>query len=99
MSLWKATFDVPYEAADIFSDILEEAFVPEALAVSTSEAAGSNAPLVKTASDWNEVEAHGLWTLEALYEEAPDEARLRALLKSAEETTGASIGKITIAPL
>lgn len=99
MSLWKASFDVPYEAADIFSDTLEEAFAPEALAVSTTEAAGSNAPLVKTASDWNEVEAHGLWTLEALYEEAPEEFVLRALLKPVEETTGTTIGAITIAPV
>jgi len=99
MSLWKASFDLPYEVTDIFSNILEEAFAPEALAVTTSEAAGSNAPLVKTASDWNEVEAHGLWTLEALYDEAPEEAALRKLLLSAEETTGVSIGAITIAPL
>ena len=99
MSLWKLSFTAPYEVADIFSTLLEEAFAPEALAVSTSEADGSNAPLVKTSSDWNEIEAHGLWTIEALYEEAPDEAPLRTILKPAEDETGIRIGAITIAPL
>jgi ribosomal protein L11 methyltransferase len=83
MGLWKASFDVPYEVADIFSTALQDAFHPEAVAVSTVETPGSTAPLVKTASDWNEVEAHGLWTVEALYEDEPTEAELRAALVGA----------------
>jgi ribosomal protein L11 methyltransferase len=60
MPLWKASFVVPYEAAEAFSSALEDAFSLEALSVSTSEANPGAAPLVRTASDWNEVEAHGL---------------------------------------
>ncbi len=84
MGLWKASFIVPYEAAEIFATALEDAYAPEALAVSTVETPGSSAPLVKTASDWNEVEAHGLWTVEGLYETAPNEAAIRAVLVGAE---------------
>lgn len=88
MPLWKASFIVPYEAADAFTDALQEALMPEALAVSTSEANEGEAPLVRTASDWNEVEAHGLWRVEALYDERPDTDALRRLLAPAEEATG-----------
>ena len=99
MGLWKASFIVPYEVAEIFSTALEDAYAPDALAVSTIETAGSNAPLVKTASDWNEVEAHGLWTVEALYESAPDEAALRAVLAGAESTSKCRLTDITIAEM
>jgi ribosomal protein L11 methyltransferase len=75
---------------------LEDAFHPEALAVSTIETPGSDAPLVKTASDWNEVEAHGLWTVEALYEEAPDEAAIRAALANAEKESRCRLTDITV---
>lgn len=88
MALWKASFVVPYALAEIFSEALEGAVFPEALAVSTSEAHPGEGPLVRTASDWNEVEAHGLWRIEALYEEAPDADALHALLAPAEEATG-----------
>jgi ribosomal protein L11 methyltransferase len=96
MGLWKASFDVPYDVAEIFSAILENAYAPEALAVSTIETPGSDAPLVQTASDWNEVEAHGLWTVEALYEDAPDEAALRALLVRAETESQCRLTDVTI---
>lgn len=96
MGLWKASFDVPYDVAEIFSAILENAYAPEALAVSTIETPGSDAPLVQTASDWNEVEAHGLWTVEALYEDAPDEAALRALLVLAETESQCRLTDVTI---
>lgn len=96
MGLWKASFDVPYEVAEIFSAILENAYAPEALAVSMIETPGSGAPLVQTASDWNEVEAHGLWTVEALYEEAPDENALRALLVNAEKESHCRLTDIVI---
>ncbi len=58
--LWKLSLVVPYEAAEAFSDALEAATWPEVLAVTTTEAEPGSSPLVKTASDWNEVEAHGL---------------------------------------
>lgn len=87
--LWKASFIVPYEAAEIFSDALEAAIWPEVLAVTTSEAEPGSAPLVKTASEWNEVEAHGLWRIEALYAEEPEEAALRETISRAEKETGA----------
>jgi ribosomal protein L11 methyltransferase len=96
MGLWKASFIVPYDVAEIFSTALEDAFHPEALAVSTIETPGSDAPLVKTASDWNEVEAHGLWTVEALYEEAPDEAAIRAALANAEKESRCRLTDITV---
>lgn len=99
MALWKASFVVPYEVADFFSNTLQDAFAPEALAVSTSEVPDNKAPLHQTTSDWNEVESHGLWTVEALYEDAPDEAALRALLKAAEDETAHRLAAITIAPV
>lgn len=95
MTTWKASFVVPHAAAEIFSDALEAAFAPEALAVSTSEAEAGGA-LVRTASDWNEVEAHGLWRIEALYEDRPDEGALRALIASAEDATGHRVASIAI---
>jgi ribosomal protein L11 methyltransferase len=99
MALWKASFIVPYDAAEIFSTALEDAFAPEALAVSTLEVPGSDAPLVRTASDWNEVEAHGLWSVEALYEDAPDEAALRHILTGAETASRWHLDSIAITPL
>ncbi|MEX0838731.1 MAG: 50S ribosomal protein L11 methyltransferase, partial [Parvibaculum sp.] len=97
--LWKFSFIVPYEAAEAFSEALEAAFAPEALAVSTVEAEPGNAPLVKTASDWNEVEAHGRWRVECLYAEEPDEAALRTLLAPVEGETGAAAEDWRIEPL
>ncbi len=99
MSLWKASFVVPYAAAESFSSALEEAFAPAALAVSTSEANPGTGPLVKTASDWNEVEAHGFWTVEALYDEEPHVEALRGILEAAKETTGATPTEFTISPV
>ncbi len=78
---------------------LEEAFAPEALAVSTSEANPGEGPLVKTASDWNEIEAHGFWTVEALYEEAPEAQVLRAISRPVEEETGIRAEEFVIAPM
>lgn len=86
--IWKLSFVVPHEAAEAFSDALEAAIVPEALAVSTSEANAGAAPLVRTSSEWNEVEAHGDWRVEALYADEPDAAALRALLAPVERETG-----------
>lgn len=97
--LWKASFVVPYEAAEIFSDALEAAIWPEALSISTMEAEPGSSPLVKTASDWNEVEAHGRWRVEALYNEKPDAAELRALLAPVESETGAAAEDLRIEPL
>lgn len=94
--LWKASFIVPYEAAETFSDALEAAIWPEALAVSTTEAEPGSSPLVKTASDWNEVEAHGLWRVEALYAEEPEEAALREVLARTGGETGISVTEIAI---
>ncbi|MBX3488625.1 50S ribosomal protein L11 methyltransferase [Parvibaculum sp.] len=97
--LWKFSFIVPYEAADAFSDALEAAIWPEALSISTLEAEPGSSPLVKTASDWNEVEAHGRWRVEALYDERPDEAALRVLLAAPEGATGAKADNLRIEPL
>lgn len=99
MPLWKASFIVPYETADAFSDALEAAIRPEALAVSMSEAEPGTSPLVKTASDWNEVEAHGLWRVEALYEHEPDETALRERLAQAERETGTAVAWLHIEPM
>jgi ribosomal protein L11 methyltransferase len=99
MSLWKASFVVPYAAAEIFSNALEEAFIPAALAVSTSETNPGTGPLVKTASDWNEVEAHGFWTVEALYDEEPHIEALQSLLEAATEAAGATPMQLAIAPV
>lgn len=99
MSLWKASFVVPYAVADYFSTALEEAFTPEALAVSTCEANPGTGPLVKTASDWNEIEAHGFWTVEALYAEEPHIEFLRGILEAAEGITGTTPTQLTIAPV
>ncbi|MBO6633263.1 50S ribosomal protein L11 methyltransferase [Parvibaculum sp.] len=79
-TLWKLSFVVPYEAAEVFSDALEAAIWPEVLAVTTTEAEPGSSPLVKTASEWNEVEAHGIWRVEALYSERPDETALHEIL-------------------
>lgn len=86
--IWKLSFVVPHEAAEAFSDVLEAAYAPEALAVSTSEANVGAAPLVRTSSEWNEVEAHGAWRIEALYAEEPDAATLRALISPVEREAG-----------
>ncbi|MES1991295.1 MAG: 50S ribosomal protein L11 methyltransferase [Pseudomonadota bacterium] len=99
MGLWKASFIVPYEVADIFSTALEDTIFPEALAVSTTETPGSDAPLVRTASDWNEVEAHGLWTVEALYDSKPDEAAIRTALAGAVAESHCRLTDIIIEPL
>tara|TARA_R110000824_G_scaffold390760_15_gene587930 strand:- start:29091 stop:30020 length:930 start_codon:yes stop_codon:yes gene_type:complete len=96
MGLWKVSFIVPYEMAELFSSALEDAYFPEALAVSTTETPGSSAPLVQTASDWNEVEAHGLWTVEALYDEKPDETSIRAALTNTEKQSKCPLTNITI---
>lgn len=100
MSLWKASFVVPYAVAENFSSALEDAFAPEALAVSTSEAnSGTAAPLIKTASDWNEVEAHGFWTVEALYAEEPHIELLRDILEPVEEMTGIQPTEFSVDPV
>lgn len=99
MSLWKASFVVPYAAAERFSSALEEAFMPAALAVSTSETNPGAGPLVKTASEWNEVEAHGFWTVEALYGEEPHAEALLSILEAPEEATGATPTQFIIAPM
>lgn len=97
--LWKFSFIVPYEAAEAFSDALEAAIWPEPLSISTLEAEPGSSPLVKTASDWNEVEAHGRWRVEALYDEKPDEDALRALLAAPEDATGTKADDLRIEPL
>ena len=97
--LWKFSFTVPYEAADIFSETLEAAIWPETLAVTMSEAEPGSSPLVKTASEWNEVEAHGLWRIEALYGEEPDLETLRRLIESAEAEAGIKAQALAVAPL
>lgn len=98
-SLWKFSFTVPYEAVDAFSDALEAAIFPEALAVSTCEAEPGSSPLVKTASEWNEVEAHGIWRVDALYDEEPDLDTLRKLIEGAQTETGIEPAALAIAPL
>ena len=98
-SLWKLSFTVPHEAAETFSDALEAAIWPEVLAVSMTEAEPGTSPLVQTASEWNEVEAHGTWRIEALYAEAPEEDALRELIARAEKETGAAAEDLLIAPL
>ena len=99
MPIWKASFVVPYSVAEIFSEALESAFSPEALAVSTSEAHPGEGPLVKTASDWNEVEAHGFWRVEALYEVEPDADALHALIAPIEDETGAKAEEFSVEPM
>lgn len=98
-TLWKFSFTVPYEATDTFSDALEAAIWPEALAVTMSEAEPGSSPLVKTASEWNEVEAHGLWRIEALYAEEPDPETLRKLIESAEAESGIKAQALAVEPL
>ena len=97
--LWKFSFTVPYEAADIFSETLEAAIWPETLAVTMSEAEPGSSPLVKTASEWNEVEAHGLWRIEALYAGEPGLETLRRLIESAEAEAGVKAQALAVAPL
>ncbi|HCX66850.1 MAG TPA: hypothetical protein DHK64_04760, partial [Rhodobiaceae bacterium] len=88
-ALWKLSFIVPYEAAENFSDALEAAIWPDVLAVSMTEAEPGSSPLVKTASEWNEVEAHGVWRVEALYAEEPEEDALHEIVARAEKESGA----------
>jgi ribosomal protein L11 methyltransferase len=99
MNLWKASFVVPYSVAESFSNALEKGAALEALAVSTSEANPGSGPLVRTASDWNEVEAHGFWTVEALYAEEPHVELLRGILEPVEEMTGMSPTQLAIEPI
>lgn len=87
-AVWKVSFTVPYEVADIFADALEATIWPEALAISTLEAEPGSGPLVQTASDWNEVEAHGIWRIEALYADEPNEKTIRGLIAHAEKESG-----------
>lgn len=87
-AVWKVSFTVPYEVADIFADALEATIWPEALAISTLEAEHGSGPLVQTASDWNEVEAHGIWRIEALYADEPEEKIIRGLISHAEKESG-----------
>lgn len=98
-SLWKLSFTVPYEATETFSDVLEAAIWPEVLAVSTTEAEPGSSPLVKTASEWNEVEAHGLWRVEALYAEEPEEDAVRELIARAETQAGAKAEGVHVDPV
>lgn len=98
-SLWKLSFTVPYEATETFSDVLEAAIWPEVLAVSTTEAEPGSSPLVKTASEWNEVEAHGAWRVEALYAEEPEEDTVRELIARAEAEAGTKAEGIRIEPM
>lgn len=97
--IWKLSFVVPHEAAEAFSDALEADTAPEALAVSTSEANVGAVPLVRTSSEWNEVEAHGDWRIEALYAEEPDAATLRALIAPVEREAGAAAQDFAIEPM
>lgn len=87
-AVWKVSFTVPYEVADIFADALEATIWPEALAISTLEAEPGSGPLVQTASDWNEVEAHGIWRIEALYADEPEGKIIRGLISHAEKESG-----------
>lgn len=99
MTLWKLSFVIPYEVAEAFSDTLEAAFWPEALAISTREENPGSSPLVQTTSEWNEVEAHGQWRVEALYAEKPEEEALREIVARAEATTGVKVEGFQIEPL
>ena len=99
MPIWRASFVVPYSASELFSEALENAFSPEPLAVSTCEAHPGEGPLVKTASDWNEVEAHGFWRVEALYEEAPDIAVIASIVAPLEEETGIRAEEFSVEPV
>lgn len=96
ISHWKAAFVVPHETAEAFCDALQDAIWPETFAISTSEAEPGSSPLVQTSSEWNEVEAHGAWRVEALYLEEPDGAAIRALLKPVEEETGVTAADLTV---
>ncbi len=96
MATWKASFVVPHALAEAFSDVLEAAIWPEPLAVTMSEAHPGEGPLVQTASDWNEIEAHGLWRIEALYDEAPEAETIRALLAPAEDETGVTVAELAV---
>lgn len=99
MASWKASFVIPYAVAEAFSELIEGAFSPEALAVTTSEATPGTGPLVKTASDWNEIEAHGFWRVEALYADEPDADHFHALLAPLEDATGEKATDFIIEPL
>ena len=96
MPTWKAAFVVPHEFADAFSDALEAAIAPEALAVSTTEAEPGSAPLVQTTSEWNEIEAHGLWRVEVFYADEPAAEAIRALIAPVEAEAGIAAGDLVI---
>ena len=96
MPTWKAAFVVPHEFADAFSDALEAAIAPEALAVSTTEAEPGSTPLVQTTSEWNEIEAHGLWRVEVFYADEPAAEAIRALIAPVEAEAGIAAGDLVI---
>jgi ribosomal protein L11 methyltransferase len=98
-SVWKLSFTLPYEHVEAFSTALEEAFTPAASAVSTSEAEPGAAPAMQTASPHSEIEARGIWRIEAFYEEEPAAAGIARLISPVEEATGIAIGDLTIAPV
>jgi ribosomal protein L11 methyltransferase len=96
---WKFSFVVPHAVAETFSQALEDAFMPEALAVSASEANEGGAPVVQTSSNHNEIEALGFWRIEVLYADEPDAETLHALMTPVEEATGTAATEWSITPV
>ena len=97
--IWKLSFTLPREHVETFSAALEEAFAPEASAVSTSADEPGAAPAIQTTSPHSEIEARGTWRIEAFYEEEPAAACIAEIIAPAEEATGIAIDDLTIAPV
>lgn len=81
--LWKLSFTVTRPATEIFSETLEEAFHPEATAVSMTELDEKTA----------------LWSVEAYYHDEPVRAVIDTMLVVPEELTGEKPQNITIEQL
>lgn len=84
-TLWKISFIVPFEHADSFTDLLENASEPSPNAVAMCEVNVSPAHLGGSIIGYGELELDGNWRIEALYETEPDAALLRAMIAPLED--------------
>lgn len=95
MALYKLSFTLPHHVAEDVTEALDGGlFGP--LAITTIEDMQASNILVQTGSRNSELQVHGQWLLEALYDRKPDPADISRLIAPVAEGHGVSFGAIEI---
>jgi len=96
MALWKVEFSIPHHLADAVSDALDGGpFGPLAItSIEDKDSPGNR--VVQTGSRNSELQVHGQWLIEALYDRKPDPAAISRLIAPVAEAHGASFGPVQV---